>query len=188
MRKISALLLIVACVSICPGAAGAVDLEDGFMGIGWGVPAAEAGDLTKLYAKKDVDYYIDPHRVHTIAGIDVPNVVYGFYRDRFFAVYVGFDTDEVFGTLNRYMKSKYGVPDSSSSVKTGLTVYKWKYKDVKIKLKIRKDSRSMKLAFYHMPLAKQVNEEDLEMFHDKARRFFPIEKDQQPEMIPLLRF
>jgi hypothetical protein len=169
-------------------AAAAADLEDGFMGIQWGAPVARQEGLSRLYDKQNVVYYIQPHIVHTINGIPVSNVVYGFYDDKFFAVYIQLESEEVFGEFRKYFKSKYGIPDKTVSTKTGETVYRWKHGDIKIKLKTKEENYRMKLAFYYTPISQKVNEEQLEKFHDKSLQFFPIKKDEKPEMMPLLRF
>jgi len=144
--------------------------------------------LSRLYEKENVAYYIHPHVVYTIHDIPVSNVVYGFYDDKFFAVYIRLESEEVFGEFRKHFISKYGIPKTSVSTKTGETVYRWKHGDIKIKLKTKEANYEMKLAFYYIPLSTKLNEEQLEKFHDKSIQFFPIKKDEKPEMIPLLSF
>jgi hypothetical protein len=179
---------ILAAICLAIGVAGAADLEAGFMGIQWASPAAQQGGLTRLYERENVAYYTQPHIVHTIHEIPVPNVVYGFYEDQFFAVYIKLESEDVFGEFRNYLKSQYGNPDKRFSMKTSETVYKWKQGEVKIKLKTNEEDHRMKLSFYYAPLSKKVNEEQMEKLHNQSRQFFPIKKDEKPEMIPLLRF
>ncbi len=179
-------VLVAICLAV--GFAGAEDLKDGFMGIQWASPAAHQERLARLYEKENVVYYTQPNIVHTINEIPVPDVVYGFYEDQFFAVYITLESEEVFGEFRNYLKSKYGNPDKSFSAKTGETVYKWNHNEVKIKLKTNEKNYSMKLGFYYLPLSQKVNEEQMEVFHGKSLKFFPIDKDETPEIVPLLRF
>lgn len=179
---------ILAAICFAIGVAGAADLEAGFMGMQWGSPAVHQEGLTRLYERKKVVYYVQPNIVHTIHEIPVPNVVYGFYEDRFFAVYINLESEGVFGEFRKYLKSQYGNPDKSYSVKTGETVYKWKQGEVKIKLKTNEENYRMKLGFYYLPLSRKVNEEQMEKAHSRSLQFFPIKKDEKPEIIPLLRF
>ena len=179
---------ILAAILLAIGVTGAADLEAGFLGIQWASPAAHQEGLTRLYERKNVVYYIQPNIVHTINEIPVPNVVYGFYEHQFFAVYIKLESEEVFGKFRNYLKSQYGIPDKSFSMKTSETVYKWKQGEVKIKLKTNEENYRMKLGFYYLPLSKKVNEERMEIFHGRSLQFFPIEKDEKPETIPLLRF
>ena len=132
-------ILVATCLGI--GLAGAADLKSGFMGIQWASPAAHQRDLTRLNESKNVIYYTQPNIVHTIHEIPVPNVVYGFYEDRFFAVYINLESEEVFGEFRNYLTSQYGNPDKSFSMNSGETVYKWKEGEIKIKLKTNESLR-----------------------------------------------
>jgi hypothetical protein len=179
-------ILVAICLAI--GVAGAADLEAGFMGIQWTSDAADQEGLARLYEKENVVYYTQPNIVHTIHEIPVPNVVYGFYENQFFAVYINLESEVVFGEFRNYLKSQYGNPAMSFSTKTSETVYKWKKGKVKIKLKTNEKNYRMKLAFYYLPLSKKLNEERMERSHSKSLQFFPIKKDEKPARMPLLRF
>jgi hypothetical protein len=179
-------ILVAICLAI--SVAGAADLQTGFLGIQWASPAAHQKGLTRLYEKGNVIFYTQPNIVHTINEIPVPNVVYGFYEDHFFAVYINLDSEDVFGEFRNYLTSQYGNPNKSFSMKTGETVYKWKQGKVKIKLKTNEENYRMKLGFYYVPLSQKVNEEQMEKNHSRSLQFFPIQKDEKPEVVPLLRF
>ncbi len=179
---------ILAAICLAIGVAGATDLKAGFMGIQWASPAVHQKGLTRLYEKGNVIYYTQPNIVHTIHEIPVPNVVYGFYGDQFFAVYINLESEEVFGKFRNYLQSQYGNPDKRFSMKTSETVYKWKQGEIKIKLKTNEENYRMKLGFYYLPLSKKVNEEQMEKNHSRSLQFFPIKKDEKPEIVPLLRF
>lgn len=179
---------ILAAICLATGIAGAADLKTGFMGIPWASPSAQQEGLTQLYERKNVAYYTQPHIVYTINEIPVPNVVYGFYEDQFFAVYIDLESEDLSGKFREYLNSQYGNPDKSYSMKTGETVYKWKQGEVKIKLKTNEENYRIKLNFYYAPLSQKVNEEQMEKLHSKSLEFFPIKKDEKPEMMPLLRF
>ncbi|MBT8349677.1 MAG: hypothetical protein KJO26_00345 [Deltaproteobacteria bacterium] len=179
---------ILAAICLAIGVADAADLEAGFMGIQWGSPAAHQEGLTQLYNRKNVVYYSQPNVVHTIHEIPVPNVVYGFYEDQFFAVYIELESEDVFGEFREYLKSQYGNPDKSFSMKTSETVYKWKQGEVKIKLKTNEENYRMKLGFYYLPLSQKVNEEQMEKTQSRSLQFSPLKKVEHPEIMPLLRF
>ena len=193
MRNSEMKMIIVGCcilfaVCLGIGVACAADLKTGFMGIQWASPAAHQKGLTRLYEKENVTYYTQPNIVHTIHEIRVPNVVYGFYEDQFFAVYIELENEDVFGEFQKYLRSKYGNPDKRFSMKTNETVYKWKQDEIKIKLKTNDENYRMKLGFYYLPLSQKVNEERMEKTHSRSLQFFPIKKDEKPEVVPLLRF
>ena len=179
-------ILVAICLAI--GVASAANLEAGFMGIQWGSPAARQEGLTWLYERENVNYYTQPDIVHTIHEIPVPDVVYGFYEDQFFAVFVNLESEDVFGEIRRYLTSQYGNPVKSLLMQTSETVYKWKQGQVKIKLKTNERTYRMKLGLYFLPLSQKVNEERMEKYHDNSRRLFPIKKGEKPKQLPLLRF
>jgi len=179
---------ILAAICLAIGVAGATDLEAGFMGIQRASPASHREVLTQLYKRKNVVYYSQPNIVHTIHEIPVPKVVYGFYEDQFFAVYIELESEDVFGEFRKYLKSQYGNPDKSFSMKTGETVYKWKQGEVKIKLKTNEKSYRMKLGFYYLPLSQKVNEAQMEKTQSRSLQFSPLKKVENPEIMPLLRF
>lgn len=184
-------ILFVVCPAL-GSVAGAMDLEEGFMGRLWASEISDQEGMTRLYATKAVAYYISPDEVYAIGDVPVPGVIYGFYYGKLFAVYIEVDTLEAYSDLRQYLQSNYGLPDKGAYMKSGLTVDKWKHKDIKIKLKSNEGTGKKKLAFYYTPLSEKLNEQELEAFErirvEKSRRLFPIDKDERPAMIPLLRF
>ena len=188
MKMIKALLLFVVVFSISPAPVHATDLQDEIFGLKWGEKLPEENLFSKIWSSSHVDFYRKPGEVRTINDVVVPDVIYGFYSGQFFAVYIKIDSIEVFDDLRRYMKEKYGVPKKSMDVKNDLTIYRWRYKDIKTKLKLYGKSNYMKLAFYYTPLSNKVNEAQEEKLQKKSFRFLPIEKDKKPAQMPLLEF
>ncbi len=87
-----------------------------------------------------------------------------------------------------HMKNKYGLPDTKISAKDYLTTYKWKYQDVSIKLKTGQIDGKMKLAFYYRPLSGDIKKEQLDATSETSYRFFPIDKNKTPKLVPFLEF
>lgn len=188
MKTVKGLLLIILTGLMVTGAVNAADLQNGIFGLKWRTELSNLNDFSKLWSSKNVDFYIKPGEVRTINNVTVPQVIYGSYSNQLFAVYVKIDTIEVFDDFRRYMKSKYGIPNKTVKLKNDQTEYRWKYKDIKIKLKLNGKKNQMKLAFYYMPLSNKVNEEQKEKFQTESFKFFPIDKNKTPEMVPLLQF
>lgn len=180
----SFLLVLLISTQTATGA----DLSDGFLDLKWGQDKSQLTGYTEIYAKEPVRYYTNPGVSHMILGKPVPNLVYGFYEDRFFAVYMNIEDYEHYVELKRYITSKYGQPNMSQSARSQQKVYKWKHQQIKIKLKIRESDETMKIAFYYKPLARRVNLAQQEEWENQSPRWFPIEKDKKPKMIPLLEF
>ncbi|MCG6895392.1 MAG: hypothetical protein LJE65_17455 [Desulfobacteraceae bacterium] len=180
-------LVLILCVS----AASAEEVEslaDGFADIHWGAGPQTVSGLSKLYSKGGVDYYARPGQMHAIGDFEVTRVVYGFYQGQFFASYMELENPEVFADIRRTLKQRYGDAETSFSTKENLIVHKWKFKDVKIKLKSYDEADRMKLGFYYTPISNKVNEEKMESDNDKALELFPIRKGETPNALPVLRF
>ena len=186
MRKLT--LAIIFAFLLCSGTVSAADLKDGFLGVNWGGRASSLSGFSKVRENGDVTFHINPTEVHVINNIEIPHVVYGFYLDQLFAVYIQIDTIEVFNEIKTHMTSKYGTPSTTVEMKNKQETYKWKYEKIKMKLKLNTKAGNMKLAFYFTPLSNKVNQGQQEKFYDKSFRLFPIDKENKPLMIPLLRF
>ena len=189
MRKLA--LAVIFAVLLCSGTVDAADLKDGFLGVKWGTHASSLSMFSKVRENGDVTFYLNPTEVHVINNIEIPHVVYGFYLDQLFAVYIRIDTIEVFNEIKAHMTSKYGTPSKTVEMKNKQETYKWKYKKIKMKLKLNAKAGNMKLAFYFTPLSNKVNQGQQDQFYEKSFRLFPIDKEHKPTMlpsIPLLHF
>jgi hypothetical protein len=189
MRTSKILFIIAVTLLVYAPSLPAADLEDEIFGLKWGAKQSSLNSFfSKVWSSSNVDFYIKPGEVRTINDVVVPEVIYGFYQDQFFAVYIKIDSIEVFDDFRRYMKSKYGMPQKTTSLKTDQTIYRWKYKKIKTKLKLYGKDNYMKLAFYYTPLSGKVNEAQKEKFQKESFKFLPIEKDKRPTYMPLLEF
>lgn len=189
MRVSKILFIIAVTFLVYAPSLHAADLQGEIFGLRWGSRQSGMNSFfTKVWSSSNVDFYIKPGEVRTINDVVVPEVIYGFYKDQFFAVYIKIDSIEVFDDFRRYMKSKYGIPQKTMSLKKDQTIYHWKYEKIKIKLKIYGKDNYMKLAFYYTPLSSKVNEAQKEKFQTESFKFLPIEKDKRPTSMPLLVF
>lgn len=186
MRPYAAILFILT-ILIAPNSFAA-DLERGFMDYTWGQNIQELPKLDKLYAKKYITYYSNPGETYFLDDIVINDIVFGFYDSRLLGVYIGIDTLEKYDKIMIHMRNKYGFPSVKFSSRENLTTHKWKYKDVTIKLKADQIDEDMKVAFYYDPLSDALRKEKLTEVSDDSFRFFPIDKDEKPRMIPFLEF
>jgi hypothetical protein len=139
----------------------AAELESGFLDMKWAMPAKDLKGLTRVGGGNKIAYYVNPQRKYTFFGNEVSDhVVYGFYGDKFFAVYANIIEIDIFSQIKSYIQRKYGVPNKTSREARGdLTTYIWKLKQTQIKFKHQETSGQMKISFYYLPIAKQVNAE-----------------------------
>ena len=146
MRKYQIAILTISFSLFLGTLSAAADLQNGFMQYKWGDNISQYQELTELYAKKNVIYYSNPGESYTIDDISIDDVIFGFYKDSLFAVYISINALETYDRIKLHMKLKYGLPDTKTSTKDHLTTYKWKYKGVTIKLKTDAIEEKMKAA------------------------------------------
>ncbi len=165
----------------------ALPLENAFLGLPWGADIRDQDGFKFLHGKEGLRFYTKPGIVRMAKGIRVEQVVYGTYKYKFFAAFLNLDSPESFAALRDYMESRYGFPKTSYQARSQMTTHRWRYRQIKMKLKSTEDGQRLKLAFYYAPLSREVNEAFVER-QQKGARWFPIERDKKPEAMPLLEF
>ena len=171
------------------GALYAMDLQEGFSGIKWGIEVKNLENFKKVGSKNKVDYYIKPGVIHTFDYVEIPLVTYGFYSGRFFAIYAHIETPEVFAQMKHYVQSRYGIPVIKFTSESGNpTEYRWKKDKLKLKLKVQKYTGKMKLGIYYTPISRLVNESQQERYNETAFKLLPKDKPITPAYVPLLEF
>lgn len=181
--------LTVCCLVLIGGNIQAADLQQGLSGYKWGESVKNYPGLKKAGEKGVITYYSKPGEVYTIGDVSVENVVYGFYKDKLFGIYLNIDSADIYDQLFAHMKEEYGLPDYKTTAENQ-PVYKWKEFDVTVKLKLNQISQKMKLAFYYAPISREANKSNQEEEFDDGEffHFSTPEKDQAPEKIILFNF
>ena len=103
--------------------AGAADLEKGFMGYKWGEETWNYDELKHLYNKGNLTFYSNPGESYSIEGVTIGDVIYGFYKDKFYAVYINIDSLDKYDVIEGHMKAKYGLPDNKTSALSLIHIY-----------------------------------------------------------------
>jgi len=177
-------LMVAAVLWMLLAPVQAAELESGFMDTKWSSPAKDLKGFTRVGGSGKIAYYVNPQRTYTFFGTEVPDdVVYGFYEDKFFAVYVNIEGIDVFSQIKSYIQHKYGVPSKTSRETRGdLTTYVWKLNQTQIKFKHHETSGKMKMSFYYLPIANQVNAEMKKDQEDEPPEpVFPLSAVRQSE-------
>ena len=162
----------------------AAELESGFRETKWASPAKELKGFTKVGGSEKFAYYVNPQQKYTFFGNEVSDhVIYGFYDDKFFAVYANIEGIEIFSQIKSYIQHKYGIPSKTSRETRGnLTTYIWRLKQTQIKFKHHETSGKMKISFYYMPIAEQANAEMIKNLEAEPPGFvFPLDPFYQSE-------
>jgi len=175
--------LVIGVLTVGPASADILQKE--ILGIEWGTDISTLKSFQKLWNKDSVSFYLNPGVHHTIYGIQVPSVVYGFYTGKFFAAYVKIDDPTVFNRLKDELTAQYGDPKITEAVENEQRIFSWKKGYIKIKLKLYERNDQVKLAFYYMPLSETVNEIQQEELQEKTWTLFPIDKAKPKNMSPI---
>ena len=182
------LLVSVGAVFLLQTPLWAANLTEGFSGIKWGTSVETLGHFKEISSHGEIGYYVNPDVLHTIGGFEVPQVIYGFFAERFFAVYAQIDSLEVYARIKNDLQSHYGIPKVVYGSTGQPEVYRWKSGQIKIKLKTDVSLRKIKVGIYYTPLSDKVNEEGEEKYRESEIKFLPIERDKEPLRLPLLDF
>lgn len=162
------------------------DIGKGMHGMRWGSAVSDHKFLTKVRQDGPVGYYVNSEAMFQAANQPVHGVVYGFYHDQFFAVYIKLRSPEQFSQTLRHFSARYGDPGLSRDAAGEQSVYRWKNSDVKIKLKMNESSGEIKLGIYYIPLSSESNEERLERIPDSDFTAPAPEGSRNKETSPLL--
>ena len=154
----------------------------------WGSSIQSHPNLVLVHTKMPAAYYTNAEVAYQESGTQVSSVIYGFYRDQLFAAFVKLKTPLQFSNLKRHFSTRYGAPKTKHYPDSGLTVYRWKDKAVKIKLKIRDAAKEMKMAIYYDPLATEFNQEQLENMPREVWNLPSAPKREARKKKPLIVF
>jgi len=132
------------------------DVMQGFSGILWGTSIEDVRDFQEIAHEGDIFYYKRAEDFYNIAGVTLPNVIYGFYQGKYFSAYMKIDSADDFNKIKRHLDNIYG--DARAQLRIKQTIYIWEFMDVKIKLKQYNETQSAKLSFYYVPLSTKANE------------------------------
>ena len=160
----------------------AADIKDGFLGVKWATNISDLPDFKKLSGKDDVAYYENPTKIYTVFEVENPSVIYGFYKDKFFATYIQVDTFNIFNRVKDHISEKFGPPKTILKMKSRQTIYRWKRQDIKIKLKHFEIEKKMKLAFYYTPLSNKLNAEQRGAVPTVPERFTTTDEGSKQEI------
>lgn len=156
------LLTLLWLLFVAGPCARASDLKAGVHGMAWASLAADHDQLTKVRTAGPVSYYVNRNMIYRAADQSVPGVVYGFYQDRLFAVYIRLRSPNQAYYTDKHFTTAYGPAKVSTNGDGDQTIYRWQADDLKIKLKIDDAGGESKLGIYYKPLATQLNQTQAE--------------------------
>ena len=181
MERFKQIIYALVFTFISTGVLYGADLQEGFLGTHWGSHISELTGLKKVSRKGDVSYYRNPQKSYTIFGVDSANVIFGFFKDKFFAAYIAVESIKTFSRAKDHLTQKFGSPITILKTQNQQTIFSWKQADIRIKLKLYEKEGKMKLAFYYTPLAGKVNQTQRELFPQIPADVFSIDDRTRQE-------
>jgi hypothetical protein len=181
MRKIQQTVYSLIFIFVSTGIIHGTELQEGFLGTKWGANISELTGFSKVSKKGDVSYYRNPQKSYTVFGVDTAHVIFGFFKDKFFAAYVAVESIEVFDRAKDRLTQQFGSPKTILKTKNRQTIFSWKQADTRIKLKLNEKEGKMKLAFYYTPIAGTVNQVQRDMFPQIAVEDFGIDSQSRQQ-------
>lgn len=165
----------------------AADLDKEFLNKPWGAPLSEFAEHVNVGGSGKIAYYVNPKQAYTLFEAQVTNLVYGFYDEKFFAVYARLEAIDTYSGIKHRIQQRFGVPKISMESRGALTTHSWMVGDTRIKMKYSEASGAMKLSFYYMPIAARANAEmQKEMDEEPPEPLFPLSPFRQKEAVELL--
>ena len=181
MEKFKQIIYGLVFLFISTGVLHGADLQEGFLGTNWGAHISELTGFNKVSRNGDVSYYGNPQKSYTIFGVDTANVIFGFFKDKFFAAYIAVESIKTFSRAKDHLTQKFGSPITILKTQNQQTIFSWKQADIRIKLKLYEKEGKMKLAFYYTPLARKVNQTQRELFPQIPADAFSIDDRTRQE-------
>ncbi len=182
MRYFKLVIYGLALSAVLTGGMHAAELNDSFLGVKWGTHISELPNFKKISGKEDLAYYENPTKIYTVFEVENPSVIYGFYKDQFFATYIQVNTFTVFERVKDHISEKFGTPKTILKMKSRQTIYRWKHQNIKIKLKLFELEGKMKLAFYYAPLSDKLNATQQDSFPTLPKTVTTVDDSDRQEI------
>jgi hypothetical protein len=183
MRKFKQMVYSLIFIFVSTGIIHGTELQEGFLGTNWGTNISELTGFSKVSKKGEVSYYRNPQKTYTVFGVDAANVIFGFFKDKFFAAFIAVESIELFDRAKDRLTQKFGSPKTILKTQNRQTIFSWKQADTRIKLKLNEKEGKMKLAFYYTPIAGKVNQVQRDMFPQIPAEDFSIDSRSRQQAI-----
>ncbi len=182
--------VIIGILSIMAGACLAEDFQSGFGGINWSTSLEQVENCQKIDDQGDIQYFIRTNQLHTLFGEPVPHVIYGFYQNAFFAVFVRIENDEAYFQTKTRLMDQLGMPQISFDKEGTVSTLRWTDGQVQIELFNDRSEQGFKLAYHYLPIVKKVFVKHKALSPPKRRgiNLFPTKKGDTPEAVRILEF
>ena len=190
MKAIRLLSTTLVFFPIMVGSGIAGDLQTGFGGIDWKTPLDQIRDCEEVESREGIQYCLRREQAHTLLGEPVPAVLYGFYNNAFFAVFVKIEEDDAYAETKTRLNDRLGIPETSLD-KEGVTYTLW-WTEGKVRIKLTNDrsKEGFRLVYYYQPIAEKALRKHKALFPSKwsTVKLFALPKADVTETVRILQF
>ena len=190
MQAIRLFSITLVFFPIMVGSGIADDFQTGFGGIDWTTAIDQVRDCEEVESREGIRYCLRREQAHVLLGEQVPAVLYGFYQDAFFAVFIKIEDDDAYGITKTRLMDRLGTPETSLDKEGVTSTLRWTEGKVRVVLSNDRSKEGFRLAYYHAPVADKALRKHKALFPSKWSRVkvFAIPTDDETETVRILQF
>ena len=147
-------LILLACI---PSLIWGQEDAHRFKGIPWGSRFHQLAGFIPVREIRDYRICLRKEEIPIVEGVEVEEIRYDFYKDKFYAVTVRFKGYDHFRRLRDMMLRRYGAGEGSTN---DMEEYEWSSMDLIIGLKYSDSQRSCSLEYQFKPIFDQITRDE----------------------------
>ncbi|MCU0589175.1 MAG: hypothetical protein MUF52_13600 [Syntrophobacteraceae bacterium] len=130
---------------------------EGFQGMAWAANIRDLPELKLIGEDGDQKFYVREGESLEIHGIVADNVVYGFYRGRFYSVMVYFSSMASFNQVRDRLAREHGSPFRHDE--SGLRLF-WTSGKVHILLTYDEPLSQGRISYFYQPIESEIEQDE----------------------------
>lgn len=156
MKATLCTVVSIGIITIMTGAVQAGDLENGFGNIAWATPLEAVENCQKVEDREDIHYCLPRNQVHTLFGESIPEVLYGFYQEAFYSVFIRIEDDKAYMETKGRLIARLGTPETSLNKDGIVSTLRWTDGKARVQLYNDHSKEGFQLVFYYIPIAEKA--------------------------------
>ena len=147
-------LILLACI---PSLVWGQEDAHRFKGIPWGSDIRQLSGFVPVKEFRDYRICLRKEEIPIVEGVEVEEIRYDFYKDKFYAVTVRFNGYNNFRLLLDTMQRRYGTGEERTKY---MEEYEWSSNELIINLKYSDSQRSGSLEYQFKPIFDQITRDE----------------------------
>jgi len=147
-------LILLACI---PSLIWGQEDAQGFKGTPWGSDIHQLAGFVPVKEFRDYRICLRKEEIPIVEGVEVEEIRYDFYKDKFYAVTVRFNGYNNFRLLLDTMQRRYGTGEERTKY---MEEYEWSSNELIVHLKYSDSQRSGTLEYQFKPIFDQITRDE----------------------------